>query len=75
MSLLTDKIKVSINSQKRTTVRTVGVSAFAQAARLRDLLDVDASNADNNETLVYNSQTQKYEVKPIAIPGIDGGSY
>ena len=73
MSLLTDKIKVSINSQKRTTVRTVGISALAPAARLSDLTDVDASDPDNNETLVYNSQTQKYEVK--AIPVIDGGAY
>lgn len=73
MSLLTDKIKVSINAQKRTTVRTVGLSALAQTARLRDLIDVDSSDADTNETLVYNSTTQKYEVKPI--PAIDGGSY
>jgi hypothetical protein len=73
MSLLTDKIKVSINSQKRTTVRTVGVSALATTVRLSDLTDVDASDPDANETLVYNSQTQKYEVKTI--PMIDGGQY
>jgi hypothetical protein len=73
MSLLTDKIKVSINGQKRTTVRTVGLSALAQTARLRDLIDVDSSDAQTNETLVYNSDTQKYEVK--VIPAIDGGSY
>jgi hypothetical protein len=74
MSLLTDKIKVSINSQKRTTVRTVGISALAPAVtQLSDLTDVDASDPDANETLVYNSQTQKYEVK--VIPMIDGGQY
>lgn len=73
MSLLTDKIKVSINNQNRTTVRTVGVSALAQTAKLVDLIDVDASDSDNNETLVYDSATQKYVVK--ALPVIDGGSY
>jgi hypothetical protein len=41
--------------------------------RLSDLTDVDASDPDANETLVYNSQTQKYEVKTI--PMIDGGQY
>lgn len=73
MSLLTDKIKVSINGQKRTTVRTVGVSAFAQTTKLADLVDVDSSDPDNNETLVYDSATQKYVVK--ILPVIDGGAY
>lgn len=73
MSLLTDKIKVSINNQNRTTIRTVGVSALAQTAKLVDLVDVDASDSDNNETLVYDSATQKYVIK--ALPVIDGGSY
>lgn len=73
MSLLTDKIKVSINGQKRTTVRTVGISALAQSATLTSLIDVDASDADNNETLVYDSTSQKYVVKTL--PVIDGGAY
>lgn len=73
MSFLTDRIKVSINADKRTTVRTVGLSALAQTARLADLIDVNASDSDNNETLVYNSATQKYEIKTL--PVVDGGSY
>lgn len=74
MSLLTDKIRVSIKDQKRTTVRTVGISALAQSSgRLATLTDVDASDPDNNETVVYDSATQKYVIKTL--PAIDGGTY
>lgn len=73
MSLLTDKIKVSINNQKRTTVRTVGLSALSQTGKLANLTDVDTTDPDNNETLVYDSTTQTYVIKTL--PAIDGGSY
>lgn len=67
------QIKVSINNQNRKTVRTVGVSALAQTAKLSGLSDVDASDPNNNETLVYDSATQKYVVKTL--PVLDGGTY
>lgn len=67
------QIKVSINNQNRRTIRTVGVSALAQTAKLSGLTDVDASDPNNNETLVYDSSTQKYVVKTL--PVLDGGSY
>lgn len=73
MSLLTDKIKVSINGQKRTTVRTVGISSLAQTGKLANLTDVDATDPDNNEILVFDSARQKYVIKPL--PVLDGGSY
>lgn len=69
----TPQIRVSVNNPQRTTVRTIGISPDVVAKRLVDLTDVDASDPDNNETLVYNSTTQKYEIK--VLPGIDGGSY
>jgi hypothetical protein len=69
----TPQIRVSINNPQRTTVRTIGISPDANARTLTSLTDVDASDPDNNETLVYNSTTQKYEIK--VLPGIDGGSY
>lgn len=69
----TPQVRVSVNAQKRTTVRTVGIAALADRATLASLEDVDASNPDNNETLVYNSVTQKYEIKQL--PSVDGGSY
>lgn len=73
MSLLTDKIKVSINGQKRTTVRTVGISSLAQTGKLSRLVDVDATDPDNNETLVFDASEQRYVIKTL--PVVDGGSY
>lgn len=69
------QIRVSVNKQQRTTIRTVGISPATTVpiTKLTDLDDVDATGADNNETLVYDSNTQKYVVKPL--PLIDGGSY
>jgi hypothetical protein len=69
----TNTSRVSINAQKRSTVRTVGLASISQDATFAALTDVDASDPDNNETVVYNSTTQKYEVKTLPI--VDGGSY
>lgn len=65
--------RVSINNQQRKTVRTVGISATSQVDTLAELKDVDASDPDNNETLVYDASLQKYVIKTL--PVIDGGSY
>lgn len=67
--------RVAINNQNRTTIRTVGISPISPASlnRLDLLIDVDASDPDNNETLVYDSSSQKYVVKTLPI--IDGGTY
>lgn len=68
------KTRVSINNQQRETIRTVGVvNTTAGSRRLAELEDVDASDPDNNETLVYDSLTQKYVVKTLPI--VDGGGY
>jgi hypothetical protein len=66
------QIRVSINNQQREIIRTVGIFP-ASTNRLAGLKDVDASDPDNNETLVYDSTSQKYVVK--ALPLVDGGSY
>lgn len=63
--------RISINNQQRTTIRTVGISN--QETRLSDLTDVDASDPDNNETLVYDETLQKYVIK--ILPNIDGGIF
>ena len=67
--------RVSINNQQRKTIRTVGISAagLSQVDTLAELKDVDASDPNNNETLVYDSLTQKYVIKTL--PEIDGGTY
>ncbi len=64
--------RVSINNQQRTTVRTVAV-ASSQVNRLSLLTDVDASDADNNEVLVYDETLNKYVIKTI--PAVDGGTF
>jgi hypothetical protein len=73
MSLLTDKIKVSINNPNRITVRTVGVSALGQTSKLSNLVDVDASNPNTNEVLVYDEASEKYIVKTLPI--VSGGTF
>lgn len=67
------QIRVSINKQDRGTIRTVGVSAPNPVDTLIKLKDVDASDVDNNETLVYDETTNKFVVK--VLPIINGGSY
>lgn len=69
------QIRVSVNKQQRTTIRTVGISPATSIpiTKLADLEDVDASNPNTNETLVYDSAAQKYVVKTLPI--IDGGAY
>ena len=42
-----------------------------------DLLDVVENRPQDGDTLVYNSTTHKYEVKPVSINAvdIDGGTF
>lgn len=75
VTLVSDqKSRISINSQNRTQIKTVAVTPDLNVLRsLASLTDVDASDPDNNETLVYDSVTEKYIVKTL--PNIDGGSF
>jgi hypothetical protein len=66
----TPRDRISINTQSRSTVRTIGVGA---TTRLGSLTDVDASDPDNNETLVYDAATDKYVVKTL--PVVNGGTF
>lgn len=68
------KNRISINNQSRESIRTVGIAPdFSALTTLDSLSDVDASDPDNNETLVYDAQTGKYVVKEL--PSIDGGTF
>ena len=66
------QIRVSVNNQQRATVRSMSFVPN-QLSRLADLQDVDASNPDNNETLVYDASTNKYVIKTL--PVVDGGNF
>lgn len=64
--------RVLINNQQPKTVRTVAV-ASASSATLAGLTDVDASDPDNNETVVYDATSGKYVIKTL--PSVDGGTF
>lgn len=64
--------RISINNQERTLIRSVGISPTIGTS-LAGLTDVDASDPNNNETLVYDETTGKYVIKTLPI--INGGIY
>lgn len=66
------KNRISINNQQRTQIRTVGIIP-EKSATLAGLNDVDASDPDNNETLVYDEVSGKYVIKTL--PLINGGTF
>lgn len=69
-----NKNRISINNQNRTNIRTVAVMPQVDAFNtLTSLIDVDASDPDNNETLVYDEASGKYIVKTL--PSISGGTF
>jgi hypothetical protein len=61
--------RVSINKQSRDVIKTVNIIPN----KLEYLLDVDASDPDNNETLVYDAAAGKYVIKEL--PVINGGNF
>lgn len=67
--------RVSINNQQRTTIRTVGLAApdVVIIDKLENLTDVDATDPDNNEILVYDETLNKYVIK--ILPKLDGGTF
>jgi hypothetical protein len=68
--------RVAIDSQQKSTVRTIGIGvvpAGAEYDELAKLKDVVTINPANNETLVYDSTTAKYTIKTLPI--VDGGSF
>lgn len=62
--------RVLINNQQPKTIRTVGIGVGTKFA---GLLDVNASDPDNNETVVYDEASGKYVVKTL--PVVDGGTF
>lgn len=74
------KIRTSINTQSPTI--TNKIAASVSVLRLDQLLDVEEQSPADGSTLVYNSQTDVYEVKKLDIDDltgdindVDGGSF
>lgn len=61
---------VSINKQQQNIVRTVTLSP---ETTLRGLHDVDATTILNNDTVVYDSSSDKFVVRNILL--VDGGTF
>lgn len=65
-------IRVAVNNQRGSVVRTIGVGG-GQVVSLSGLTDVDASDPDENETLVYDEVLGMFVVKTL--PAVDGGAF
>lgn len=60
----------------KTTVTMLPIATTAEAsslANLSQIQDVDASNPDNNEVLVYDQTQNKYVIKTL--PVVQGGTF
>lgn len=69
--------RVVVNAQRQKVIRSVGLAPsgtqIESSTQLRDLTDVNATSLDNNDTLVYDSSTDKFIVK--VLPDINGGDF
>lgn len=60
----------------KTTVSMLPIATTAEIstiANLSQIQDVDASDPDNNEVLVYDQTTNKYVIKTL--PVVQGGTF
>jgi hypothetical protein len=57
----------------KTTVSMLPISTTADIASLSQIQDVDASDPDNNEVLVYDQTQNKYVIKTLPI--VQGGTF
>jgi hypothetical protein len=68
-------IKVSLGTGQsitRSSAVSVKSSVTQQTTRtLNQLEDIDVTGASNNSVLVYNTSTNKYEVKPLPSAAVD----
>lgn len=67
-----NKNRISINNQNRTSIRTVAITP-SSSTTISSLSDVDATDPNENETLVYDEASGKYVVK--ILPNISGGTF
>lgn len=74
------RVRIANNPSKRVSIsgsraQQVKLSGFVNGSTttLEQLSDVDASDPDVNEVLVYDPDTQTYVIKTI--PKISGGTF
>lgn len=66
-------VTVNAPAKNRIAINTGVVSGGSNIDTVVELKDVDASDVDNNETLVYDESSGKFVVKEIPI--INGGTF
>lgn len=70
----TPKNRVSINNPQRSEIRTVGITPSTTLINsFRGLSDVNATSLANNNTVVYDSASDKFVVKEL--PVLNGGTF
>ena len=67
-----DKINVKTTPKNRIAINTQA-GAASGVDTLRELKDVDSSDTNNNETLVYDEVSGKFVIK--VLPIISGGTF
>lgn len=68
-----DKIQVRTASKNRIAINSKVSGAGNGVDTLRELKDVDSSDSENNETLVYDEVSGKFVIKELPI--INGGTF
>ena len=63
-------IRVSVNKQTSGTIRVVNAGS---TTKLKQLTDVTATDLTSNNTIVYDSATDKFVVS--VLPKISGGTF
>ena len=69
-------IKVITAPKNMISINTRGAVAGGgggSTSELRNLIDVDSSDMDNNETIVYDANRDRFVVEPLPI--MDGGEF
>lgn len=72
----TPKNRISINNQQTGRIKTTlgtGGGGAGGIDTLVELRDVDATDVDPGETLVYDAASGKFKVE--VLPGLDGGTF
>ena len=69
----TAKNRVSIKNSQRAEIRTVGITPSSSINTLRKLNDVTVTTLNNNDTIVYDSASDKFIVKEL--PVLNGGTF
>lgn len=68
------KNRISIKNSQRAEIRTVGIApSFSSVNTLRGLNDVTVTTLNNNNTIVYDSASDKFIVKEL--PVLNGGTF